>query len=221
MNIPLRLLTIASFIKPFEVVADIGADHGLLELFLIARNTNNSVVAIENKKGPYEILRENLIGIKNIRLSFSSGLEAVDKSVNTLVLAGMGGLNIVRILEEYPNKVSKVDKIIIDAHRDTNVVRKYLTELNFKIKKEKIVFEKNTYYVIIVFEKSDKKVSYKENELEFGYKINKDPLWKDYKAYLLNKSERNLNNIAQSSSNPSGVKELKAYIKRLKSYGKN
>lgn len=221
MLIPLRLRVIASFIKPGEVVADVGADHGLLELYLIARNTNNFVVAIENKKGPYINLRENLIGLKDVRLSYSNGLTAVDSTVDTVVLAGMGGLNIINILDKYPRKVKKLSKIIIDAHRDNFLARKTIVDYGFKITDEQIVFEKNKFYLITAFERTDAKFSYTNDELEFGISTPKDPLWNEYKAYLIEKSERNLANVAKGRTSKKQEDEIKDFIKRLNNYGKN
>ena len=218
MQVPLRLRTIAKFVKPGEKVADVGADHGILELLLISRKTNNEVVAIENKKGPYEILKENLIGIKNIRLSLSDGLTAVDKNVDTVVIAGMGGINIVNILKEYPEKVRKLDKIIVDPHRDNKLVRTYLTqEMGYKITHEKIVRENEKFYVITVFENKPTKIEYDLDSLEFGYKIYKDKLWDEYKNYLIFKYQRNMENI----KSPAKIKMLKQTIERLENYGKN
>lgn len=218
MQVPLRLRTIAKFIEPGEKVADVGADHGLLELLLISRNSDNEIVAIENKKGPYEILKENLIGIKNIRLSLSDGLTAVDKNVNTVVIAGMGGINIVNILKEYPDKVSKLNKIIVDPHRDNELVRTYLTkEMRFTITHEKIVKENDKFYIITVFENRAKKIDYSKNSLEFGHKLYQDKLWNEYKNYLIFKYQRNMKNI----KSPSKIKLLEETIERLESYGKN
>lgn len=221
MYIPLRLRTIASFIKPNEKVADVGADHGLLELFLVTRNTNNQVVAIENKIGPYEILKEKLIGIKNIRLSLSDGLEAVDRDVNTIVIAGMGGYNIVKILNDQSKKLSSIDKIIVDAHRDANEVRKTVINFKYKITKEKIIFENNTFYVIIVFKKTKQKQTYSEDEIEFGFELFKDPLWEEYKNHLITRYKRNIQKIKSSNPNDEKIAELKLLIERLKNYGKN
>ena len=221
MYIPLRLRTIASFIKPNEKVADVGADHGLLELLLVTRDTNNQVVAIENKTGPYEILKENLIGIKNVRLSLSDGLEAVDRDVNTVVIAGMGGYNIVKILNAHSNKLSGINKIIVDAHRDSNEVRKTLVNFKFKITQEKIIFENCTYYVIIVFEKTSEKHHYSDDEIEFGFELYNDPLWGEYKNHLISTYKRNIDKIKASNKNDEKIAELKSLIERLKNYGKN
>ena len=111
MLVSTRLKTVASFINESDCLADIGADHGILEIYLLAKYSNIKITAIENKKGPYKILDYNLRSFKNIRLSLSDGLESVDKSIDTVVLAGMGGTNIIKILKRYPEKIRQLKKI--------------------------------------------------------------------------------------------------------------
>ena len=221
MNRSLRLKTIASFVGPNEKVADVGADHGLLELYLIAKDSTIQVVAIENKKGPYKILDENCKAYKNVRLAFSDGLCSVDSKVTTIVIAGMGGLNIKKILNAYPQKVKKVKKIIIDAHRDIEVARRTIVDYGFKIVTEKIVFEEGKFYVINVFEKADKKPRYTQDQYEFGYKLYKDELWPRYKQYLIDNNNNTIEKIADNPNMQDKVLELEKVNERLENYGKS
>ena len=69
MVVSSRIKTIADFIEDGDVVVDVGADHGLLELYLLAKYQNITITAVENKKGPYKILEESLKGLKNVKLS--------------------------------------------------------------------------------------------------------------------------------------------------------
>jgi len=221
MVIPNRLKTIASFIEPGEKVADVGADHGLLEIYLITRNTNNGLVAIENKKGPYKPLYESLVSIKNIRLSLTDGLTAVDRDVDTVVLAGMGGLNIIEILDKFPQKVAKINKIITDAHRDLPEARKVIINYGFKIEKEKIVFENNKFYVISVFVKSPEINKYSEDAIEFGYKLYEDELWPKYSEHLIEQNNKKINGMKENPSNKDAVNNLIKSNERIAKYGKN
>ena len=59
MKLSQRLLTLASFVKKGAVVADIGADHGLLSVYLVEEGIAKKVFAVENKKGPFSILEKS------------------------------------------------------------------------------------------------------------------------------------------------------------------
>lgn len=221
MIIPLRIKTIANFIDHGEKVADVGADHGLLEIYLLAKFTDVRVIAIENKKGPYENLKNNLIAFKNIRLSYSDGLTAMDRETTTIVLAGMGGLNIKKILDVYPLKTKKAKKIIIDAHRDGDIARETIINYSFRIKCEKIVYEQGKYYVISVFEKADKIPEYSKDELCFGYKLYEDELWPSYKEYLIKQNKKTIQKIGDNEKLQNKVEYLKSLNERIENYGKN
>jgi len=221
MHLPLRLRTIGDLIKDGETVADIGADHGLLELYLIARHPDIKLLAIENKKGPYQNLKNTLFCLKNVRLSYSDGLTAIDKTITTLILAGMGGLNIKNIIDIAPLKLKRVSKIIIDAHRDQDIARKTIVSYGYKISQEIIVYEEEKYYVISEFIKSDEIPSYNEDELEIGYKLYEDKLWPNYKEYLIQKNQNIIDEIKDNPSMQDKVLELNKMNERLENYGKN
>lgn len=221
MVIPSRIKTIGDFVNENDVVADVGADHGLLELYLLAKYPNVKVVAIENKVGPYKILDNNLRGFKNIRLSLSDGLTAVDRTVNTVVIAGMGGLNIRKILNNHPEKCKRIEKFIIDAHRDIDVARKSVIKYGFKIEKEILVYEQRKYYVISKFVKAREVPSYHEDELTIGVKLNEDKLWPNYRDYLIENNNKTIEKIKDNKSMQDKVLKLQELNERLLNYGKN
>ena len=221
MNVSKRIRIIGDFILPTEIIADIGADHGLLELYLLGKYKNLSITAIENKIGPYQILDHSLRAFKNVRLSMSDGLTAVDQDVNTVVIAGMGGLNIKNILDAYPLKVEKINKFVIDAHRDIALVRKTLIDYRFKIEEEKIVYEQGKYYVVNVFIKSNEPLSYTEDEIAFGYKLYLDPLWVKYRKYLISQNNKTISLLKDTPNLQDKILELKKINERLINYGKN
>lgn len=169
MTLSKRLETIKSMC-PKGVVADIGADHGKLIISLVESGIASRGFAIENKKGPYERL---VAAIEEAGLTdkitpiLGDGIEPITNEVNTIVLAGMGGLNIVQILKKHPEKLINVDTIICDAHNAIPMMREEISKLGYSIADEKIVYEDDIYYEIIKFIKSDH-AFYSDIDLEFG-----------------------------------------------------
>ena len=87
---------------PKSVVADIGSDHGKLMVALVESKTITKGYAVENKEGPFERLRNNLIRYHvsdKITPLFSDGIKDITRDVSTIVIAGMGGQTIVNILK--------------------------------------------------------------------------------------------------------------------------
>ncbi len=221
MVVPQRIKTIGDFIESGDVVVDVGADHGLLEVYLIAKYPNITITAVENKIGPYKILERNLKAYKNVRLSLSDGLESVGKTTRTVVLAGMGGLNIKNILDAYPKKTKNLQKIIIDAHRDLNIGRETILNYGFKINREKIVYEQDKFYVVTEFIKTETTVEQNPDLIDIGCKLYEDELWPKYKEYLLLQNNVTIEKIKDIESMQDKVLSLKKMNERLENYGKN
>ena len=221
MVIPTRIKTIGDFIESGDVLVDVGADHGLLELYLIAKYPDIKVTAVENKIGPYQILEENLKAYKNVKLSFSDGIECVSRQTNTVVIAGMGGLNIVKILSRYPEKTIRLQKIVIDAHRDIEIARRTIVSFGFKIKQEKIVFEQDKFYVVSEFVKTINPPVYSNDVMQIGYKLYKDKLWPKYKEYLISKNNQTIGKIKHLEYMQDIILNLEKLNERIVKYGKN
>lgn len=215
MRISDRLKTVASFIKDGSNVADVGADHGLLEIYLLEHKNVNSILAIENKDGPFNILKNNLNDYE-VRLSLSDGIEDIDEKVDTIVIAGMGGILITNILNSHKEKLGNIKQIVVDAHRDNELLRREIANLGFYIEKEKIVSEKGTYYFVISFLKGHK--DYSDVEYEWGYRISEDPLFKQFKEDEIKTLSLNLIRYRSSEkATNEGIKLKEEKIRRLES----
>ena len=221
MVVPQRIKTIGDFIESGDVVVDVGADHGLLEVYLIAKYPQITVTAVENKIGPYKILERNLKAYKNVRLSLSDGLQCVSKATRTVVMAGMGGLNIKNILSRYPHKTRHLNKIIIDAHRDISIARQEIINYGFRISREKIVFEQGKFYIVSEFTKTRKRMKYNKDILDIGYKLYEDDLWPKYKEYLMLENKKTIEKITDVKTMQDKVLNLETMNERLEKYGKN
>ena len=153
-KLPERIKLIASLINKKSIVADIGCDHAYLLILLAAQNKLIKGYGIDNKKGPIQNAIKNIseFNFNNlIELKLSDGIKELNNDVNILVLAGMGGLNIIDILSKNLNALNHIDEIILDAHNSRMEVRKYLIDLGYKIETQLILFEKNIYYQIDKF----------------------------------------------------------------------
>jgi len=83
--------------------ADIGCDHALLPLYLLASGRAHKVIAIEKHSGPYQRARQALDHWPQAELRQGDGLAPLSPGeVDSLSITGMGALNIVRILQSHP-----------------------------------------------------------------------------------------------------------------------
>ena len=131
-------------------------------------------------------------------------MNKVTSEYDTIVLAGMGGDNIINILIRDVSKLKKVKQIIVDAHSFIPKVRAKLIELGFAMDYEEIVYEAGVYYIIISFKRNILDKQFSKDEIDFGYKLYLDPLFSDYKKYMIEK-----------------YKEVCDELRRFESYGQN
>jgi len=165
-----KRLKIIHDMVPKSVVADIGSDHGKLMIALVQSGIVTKGYAVENKEGPFERLRNNLIKYHvndKITPLFSDGIKDISRDVSTIVIAGMGGQTIVNILKAHPEKMVSVKTIIIDAHTAVPFARREICQMGFAIADEKIVKEDDIFYEIIKFVKAEKAII-SDEDLEFG-----------------------------------------------------
>lgn len=164
MNISKRLLTIANMIDDNFNVIDVGCDHALLDIYLTL-NKNIKCTAIDNKEKVLNYSRKNILEYNlndKITLLFNDGLNNIDiKDNDVVILAGLGTKTILNII-----KNKEINHLIVQSNDDVYELRKNLMSLGFKIVDEKIVCEKNIYYIIIKFDKG--KIQYAQEELEYG-----------------------------------------------------
>ncbi len=165
-----KRLKIIHDMVPKSVVADIGSDHGKLMIALVQSGIVQKGFAVENKEGPFERLRSNLVRYHvddKITPLFSDGIKDITRDVSTIVIAGMGGTSIVKILKNNPEKLVRVQTIIIDAHTAVPLARREICQMGFAIADEQIVKEDDVFYEIIKFIKADKAII-SDEDLEFG-----------------------------------------------------
>lgn len=189
-----RLEAVASFIDDNSSCLDVGCDHGLLDIYLAKNRKNIKLVASDINEKPLKNAKENFKKYKvdNIETRLGNGLDVIDREIDTVIISGMGGLTICDILKK--DKLSNVKKIVLSPNKDFYEVRKKLNSLYFHIESEKIIKDKNKFYLVLSCNKGKEK--YCKKNLKYGTKkMEKDDSFYDYLKYLLNKYNKQLKSI--------------------------
>ena len=159
-----RIKLIASLLDKDDKVLDVGTDHALLPIYLVKNklvakvdaSDISSVVLSNAKKNVTKFKYEN-----DINLYLSDGLKSIDiKKYNTLVIAGMGFHTIEDILKS--NSLENINKLIIQTNNNYEDFRKFISTINFHIKKEVTIIDKKIAYIIFVLKQGRKDISDEE-----------------------------------------------------------
>lgn len=140
-----RLSVIKSLVPEGAVVVDLGTDHCKIPNALVKAGYQ-PVYATEASKGPLEQAKRN--AIEGVILSLHDGLLGFEEAVDTVIIAGMGGELIIKILKESLSKFKAMDAIILQPMQQIEALRRFLLEQDFYLDKEEIVRENEKYYQV-------------------------------------------------------------------------
>ena len=143
----LRLQGALAFVNPAYNYADIGADHGYLAAAILDLGSS-FVQVVENKDGPLAHAKTNLQDYDNVGFTLADGLTQIDPKVNAVTICGMGGLNIVGIIDDELLLAKSFKQLILEPNSKIHELRTYLSNHHFVILGEKIVYEQGKYYEI-------------------------------------------------------------------------
>lgn len=183
VNINKRLEMIAFKIHDNRSVIDVGCDHALLGIYLVLNRDNVKVIASDINDGPLKKAKENIKKYKvedKVKVKLGNGIDTIENDIDTVVISGMGGLNMIGILKYKTNLLKNVSTIVLSPNNYTKEVRREITKLGFYIKDEELVLEKGIIYPVIVFERGRK--FYKKSDYIYGPVLlqKKSSLFKKY-----------------------------------------
>ncbi len=169
MKINYRLKHIGDLVEANSFCLDIGCDHAFLDIYLVKQNKNIKAIASDIAEGPVKQARENIKreGLEDIiEVRLGNGLDTYSDEVNTVIIAGMGGRNMIGIFKNNMKVLKKIDTIIVSPNNYQIDVKKFLTKNGFYIDDEELVKEKKFIYQIIKFKRGRK--HYTRKEFFFG-----------------------------------------------------
>ena len=169
MRINDRLKTIGDLVKANSFCLDIGCDHAFLDIYLVKKNIGIKAIASDVAQGPLDHASQNIQkdGLEEqIEVRIGDGLDTYSSEVDTIIISGMGGRNMIGIFKNNLKVLKDIDTIIVSPNNYQEDVKRFLCKNGFIVDDEIMVREKKFIYQIIKFVKGKKK--YSKQELFFG-----------------------------------------------------
>ena len=145
-----RLKTIADMVTEGNRLVDVGCDHGYLPVYLMLNHKISGAIATDVGKGPLARAKEHIAqyGMSQyIETRLCDGLKGVHAGEgDTLVIAGMGGPLMERILTEGAHALPGFQELILQPQSDIPHFRHFLMDYDFRIVQEEMVLEDGKYY---------------------------------------------------------------------------
>ena len=141
---------VASMVTPGNRLADIGTDHGYVPIALLQGKRIPKAIAMDVNKGPLQRACEHIAECQledYIETRLSDGVEKLKVGeVDTILIAGMGGELVIRILSEGKEVCRNAKELVLQPQSELEKVRKYLHEEKYRIVDEDMVIEDGKYY---------------------------------------------------------------------------
>lgn len=167
-----RLMAVKDAVGKCDTLFDVGTDHGYVPISLIMDKKVKYAVASDVNQGPIENAKKNIdnMGLGGvIETRISDGISSMrDNEADVVVIAGMGGILISKILDKDIKKSRTVKTFILQPMNSSDVLRKYLYENDFKIIKEIAVSEDDKVYNILKVVNEKDKAYEKESMYYIG-----------------------------------------------------
>lgn len=154
MRLSRRLEAVALFVPPGSRVADVGTDHGYVPIWLVEQGIADHAIAMDIRKGPLLGAKEHIAQHKledRIEVRLSDGLlQLRPGEADTVVIAGMGGELILRILRDGVHVWDSVSRFILSPQSELENFRRGLEKMGFAITEETMLQEDGKYYTVMV-----------------------------------------------------------------------
>ena len=147
-----RLQKIAQLVGTAEVLIDVGTDHGLLPVYLAEKGRVQRVYATDIAPEPLRraksLIEKTDTGDKIIPV-LTDGLRGLEHTApEVIVIAGMGGETIRKILSEAPWTKAHV-RLILEPQSRPEELRRWLVHNGYDIFSETLVEEAGKLYPIL------------------------------------------------------------------------
>lgn len=211
-----RLQALADFVEPGSRVADVGTDHGYLAIELIKSGKADFVIASDKNSGPLEAAGRSLKmeGLtEKVILRLGDGVQVLKPGeVDTVCLAGMGGVLMSEILEAKPEVVEGLKYLILQPMNGAEELRRWLYRHGWHIVDEALAVDDGRIYEIIKAEPGRKRYP-APVELLIGPVLweKKPPLLRHHIEQLLFQQKR----VASGMEKSPRAKKTKKYEKVL------
>lgn len=197
-----RLEAIAALVPPVGSVADIGTDHGYIPVRLAQTDHRGMLYAADINEAPLQHAKQTALEYDQtdkIEFYLCDGLSALEeKSIETVIIAGMGGENIAEIIAAAPWVKEKSSLLILQPMSKSAYLRQWLNENGFSILTEQLVEDGAIYELLTA--QAGKAAPYSPAELLIGRKeqIASSPLYESRLNYLISKYQKAVIGLSSS-----------------------
>ena len=215
-----RLRAIEEMVRPGVGLIDVGTDHGYLPVSLAQHGYSGRLIAADIGEGPLSAARRSAKSaglLDRIEFQLCDGLALCDpESVDTIVIAGMGGDSICGILDRAEWCMDRRYRLLLQPMTRAEVLRYWLSNNDFVIEQERLVSDGGEIYALLSARFGGKQ-KLSDAELFSGAfsQIRQEPLWPAFSSALRKRMEKQIRGLRQSCREPGRLELAERIWKEL------
>ena len=200
-----RLQTVCGQLSPCDTLADVGCDHGYCTLYALERGLCRRAVISDISRSSLhkaEELLSSYIAEGRVESVCCAGLSQVPCNCGQVLIAGMGGEEIVKILEDgfLPQA------LVLQPMKNTEKVRAFLLEKGYSLVRDFLFYDGPKHYDLLRAERGAPPRAYGSLELEFGYDNIHAPS-PDFDRFLRGEIENARGRLAKADASRAALQE--------------
>lgn len=221
--LPPRLAALAALVPPGRVVADIGSDHALLPVNLVAGRRIPWAIASDLSPGALARARAAVAAAglsASIDLRQGAGLSVLQPGeAAVVVIAGLGGLTIADILDEGRAVAQRAELLLLQPMRHLAELRYRLRAGGFRLVEERLVQEAGRFYVVMAAAPGQMP-AYSDVLMDIGPLLvaRSDPLLRPYLKLRIARERRILRQVREEARSAAGRERARLAEKRVRAW---
>ena len=205
-----RMAAVADFVPEGAHLVDVGTDHGYIPLWLLQEGKIATAIASDVREGPLQhaIDSAKATGLSNqIKFLLCDGLSPLcETCCDTVIIAGMGGETIIKILQRAPWTKQNVS-LILQPQSKIEILHEWLEQNGYAIFNVRLVKDAGRIYGIYLVRGGTSRALSTPGERYADRLLlqQKDPLLPEYLDGVIKKFRRSISGLQQAKKQNSQV----------------
>ena len=166
-----RLEAVADLVPVGRPMADIGTDHAYLPCALVRSGRVPRAIASDLRAGPLQAAARSVeaVGV-GVELRQGDGLSVLRPGeVHTVVLAGMGGERMTRLVDAAPRVVDVLGCLVLQPNTGWVAVRRWIARAGWALSDETLVADGGKFYLTLALDpRRSAQHSWSADDLDLG-----------------------------------------------------
>ena len=202
-----RIKKLCSYLSECNTFADVACDHGYIAEYMLKNGLCESAVVSDISEKclqKAQNLLSEYISAGKCRAVCCDGLQKIDPDTDCVMIAGIGGEEIIRIL----NEGFIPESFVFQPMKNADALREYLLNNGCFIQTDDIFTDGKKYYFVIKGQKGNAQ-KYTEEQLLYGKDSLNNPVFYSYLREELRKKKDYLKNNMTDESRQTLTKQIK------------